>query len=58
MCVVLGRPPVDEEASWDEERAGDHEGDSEFGSPCIIVFLFQASVYTVIDGRADLGSEE
>ena len=56
--VVLRRPAVDEEPSGDEEGAGDHERDAELWAAGIVVFLLQSPINAIINGSADLGSQE
>ena len=58
MGLVLGCPAVDEEAGRDEKRAGDHEGDAEFGAPCPVVPFLKPAVYAIVDRRAYLRSQE
>ena len=55
---MLCRPAVDEKAGRDEDRAGDHEWNAEFGTSLPSIFLLELSVNAIVDRGADLRPQE
>ena len=58
VCMIPSGPAVEEEADWDEERAGDHEGHAEFGYIEVLVARFETLVDFVLERHRDLGVDE
>ena len=58
VSMFITGPAVNEQADGYQDRSWNHQRDTEFGPPHIVVPLLQLAVDAVIDGRTDLGSEE
>lgn len=58
MCCFIGAPTVQKQTSRYEDSSGHHQGNTEFRSPHIVVPLLQSTIDAVIDGRADLSTQE
>jgi hypothetical protein len=58
MHITSCTPPIDEQADGDEDGAGDHQWDAEFGLSLVVVPKFQLAVDAVIDRGTDLRAQE
>ena len=55
--MVLGRPAVDEEAGGENGGCNVEERGAELRAPNIVVSGFEAAVYAVVEGGAELRAE-
>ena len=58
MRMGLGGPAVDEQAGGNQEAAGSHERNAEFGPADVVVPALEDAVDFIVQGRADLRAEE